>query len=65
MSVSNNNSGIHTGSRKPTKKVYDENKGRKKRSVHKNYFDGRKEFVGAMQKDRKGFEGPSGQLFLI
>ena len=29
MSVSNNNSGIHAGSRKPTKKVCDENKGRK------------------------------------
>ena len=65
MSISNNN---FRGSRKPTKKVCDENKTKKERndghvSPRNNYW---KEVVcmGAMQKDRKRFEGSSDQLFL-
>ena len=39
-------SGVNASSRKPTKKVCDENESRirKKRRVHKNVFDGRREF---------------------
>ena len=42
-------SGVHASSRKPTKKVCNENernKQRKKRRVHKNIIDGRRAFIG-------------------
>ena len=42
-------SGVHAGSRKPTKKVCDENernKEEKKRRARKNIIDGRRAFIG-------------------
>ena len=41
---------VHVSSRKPTKKVCDENESRKKRRAPKIFFDGRKEFIRRMQK---------------
>ena len=62
MSISNNN---FRGPHKPTKKVCAENKTKKKNDKRlpprNNYFD---VCMGATQKDRKGFEGSSDQLFL-
>ena len=42
-------SGLHASSRKPTKKVCDENEQRKKRCVCKNVFNGRKWFISCMR----------------
>ena len=53
MSISNNNL---WGSCKPTKKVGDENKTKKEKN--------QVVCMGAIQKDRKGCEGSSDQLFL-
>ena len=65
MSVSSNNSGIHTGARKPTKKCVMKIK-EEKNDVHVKIklMDGRN-LYGCYAKDRKEFEGPSRQLFLI
>ena len=42
---------VHVSSRKPTKKVRDENESRKKiRQAPKIFFDGRKEFIRRMRK---------------
>ena len=43
-------SGVHTGSRKPTKKVCDENERNKekKQRARKNYIHGRKPFITPM-----------------
>ena len=40
----------HVSSRKPTKKVCDENESRKKRQAPKIFFDGRKEFIRCVRK---------------
>ena len=66
MSISNN---IFRGSRKPTKKCAMKIKQRKKKKTTGAYprvIIILKEVVcmGATQKDRKGFEGSSDQLFL-
>ena len=47
-------SGVHTNSRKPTKKCAMKMKVEleKKRRVPKIYFDGRKEFISRVQKTR-------------
>jgi len=42
-------SGVHTSSRKPTKKVCDENERNKEKNyAHKNYIHGRKPFITPM-----------------
>ena len=46
-------SGVHASSRKPTKKVCDENetkKQEKKRHARKNVIDGREHFIECLQK---------------
>ena len=48
-------SGVHASSRKPTKKVCDENernKEEKKRRARKNIIDGRRAFIGYLRKTR-------------
>ena len=42
--------GAYASSRKPTKKVCDENESRKKRQAPKIFFDGRKEFIRRVWK---------------
>ena len=46
-------SGVHASSRKPTKKVCDENetkKQKKKRRARKNVIDGGEHFIGCLRK---------------
>ena len=49
-------SGVHASSRKPTKKVCDENERnkqrKKKRRARKNIIDGRRAFIGYLRKTR-------------
>ena len=54
MSVSNRNSGIHVGVIASTRKMCDEKKEeRKKRLLHKIFFNGRKDFVWLYQKSNR------------
>ena len=51
-----NTSGVHASSRKPTKKcVMKMKETKKKQCMHKNVFDGRKHFIGHIQKRQKQF----------